>query len=613
MFKRKLNLEKDKEENKSEIKESDVVFKNLAPTDNVEININTEKAIEYAFNDKDVKNIGITGIYSAGKSSIIKTYLKKNNIDNESLIISLAKFEKSQNEDISEVEKEIIEKLYYSKGAHPTLALIKNIFLECIIGIGILFFIYISNYERIDNLWQLRKIPLIISALVIFIILFILLSLISKVYSRYSLKFNIGNINLEIKDNKDRESILNKYIDFIVKIVKDKKYKNFIFEDIDRFNNSKLLLNRLRDLNATLNEIDNIKFIYEIKDGEFNNNTRTKFFDFIVPIVPYISFGTSDSLLNQIIKENNLEAELSKEFISDVCLFINDPRLLINMFNEYLIYKDSINNSEISSNNLFVYIIYKNIFPDDFGELQDGCGNLYNFLKCKKEIANNINRDIQERSLAIPSDVPQNYKNLIDYFVKEDLFDENYESYISRFYSGSITKDENAYLTRIKRNLKPEIDFEIKNINIFTKKLFNKDYKRESCINIYIFNELLKDIENRQLIDIYKNTIINSNYYVQMLYKICTTKNINKESGLSEFVKIDNLVIDKIQNSQLQENEKIEILKQIIINGSIEELKKLVNIKDTIKYMGDNNLLIEVEEKELIKLEKLNIKYKKIL
>ena len=206
MFKQRKNKNKENE---------NIYFENLAPIDYAEIDEKVEKAFEYAIKDKNVKNIGLTGIYSAGKSSIVKTCLKKNKIDNESLIISLAKFEDCQNEDITEVEKEIIEKLYYSKGAHPLREGFKSFIWKLIISSGIMGTIYLGQYQQIDNLWQIRKTALIFSGIVVLSILYTIIHVILKIYNKYSLKLNIGNINIEVDNASKDESILDKYIDFI--------------------------------------------------------------------------------------------------------------------------------------------------------------------------------------------------------------------------------------------------------------------------------------------------------------------------------------------------------------------------------------------------------------
>ena len=53
-------------------------YGNLAPVDSYEKIEPYEKMLLAAFADKNVKNIAISGAYGSGKSSIIKTFLKRN-------------------------------------------------------------------------------------------------------------------------------------------------------------------------------------------------------------------------------------------------------------------------------------------------------------------------------------------------------------------------------------------------------------------------------------------------------------------------------------------------------------------------------------------------------
>ena len=65
-------------------------FERLTPIDNMDLDVH-EEAIDYVFNNPDVKNVAISGAYSAGKSSVLASYKKRHN-DLRFLHISLAHF-----------------------------------------------------------------------------------------------------------------------------------------------------------------------------------------------------------------------------------------------------------------------------------------------------------------------------------------------------------------------------------------------------------------------------------------------------------------------------------------------------------------------------------------
>lgn len=50
-------------------------FERLTPTDSLDLNV-YEEAIDYVFNNPDVRNVAISGAYSAGKSSVLASYKK---------------------------------------------------------------------------------------------------------------------------------------------------------------------------------------------------------------------------------------------------------------------------------------------------------------------------------------------------------------------------------------------------------------------------------------------------------------------------------------------------------------------------------------------------------
>ena len=58
------------------MKENKYKFERLTPVDDIDLNV-YEEAIDYVFDNSDIKNVAISGAYSAGKSSVLASYKKK--------------------------------------------------------------------------------------------------------------------------------------------------------------------------------------------------------------------------------------------------------------------------------------------------------------------------------------------------------------------------------------------------------------------------------------------------------------------------------------------------------------------------------------------------------
>ena len=82
-------------------------FERLTPIDNMDLDV-YEEAIDYVFNNPDVKNVAISGAYSAGKSSVLASY-KKRHSNLHFLHISLAHFKSPYQEDVTEIKESILE------------------------------------------------------------------------------------------------------------------------------------------------------------------------------------------------------------------------------------------------------------------------------------------------------------------------------------------------------------------------------------------------------------------------------------------------------------------------------------------------------------------------
>jgi len=271
-----------------------------------------------------------------------------------------------------------------------------------------------NNYIEIVNPknWSIDKnadwIGIIISIIFfsgIFILSYKIIQLFrnSKI-SRVSIQGEIELNNNEIED----KSIFNQYLDEIIYFFQKTKYNILIIEDLDRFENTNIFT-KLREINILLNNSKLIKekvsFIYAISDDFFTDKKeRVKFFEYIVPVIPFVNYYNAEEQLKKLIKESKIEKNIfSDDFISDITTFIDDidMRLLVNIFQEFLVYKDIVGKISSTNEQLFAIITYKNMAPEDFNKLANRQGKLYSLLSNKdnyiRKFIEKIDKEICEK------------------------------------------------------------------------------------------------------------------------------------------------------------------------------------------------------------------------
>lgn len=421
-----------------------------------------KEALDFIFKDPDILNIAITGAYGAGKSSVIKSY-KGLHQEKKFIHISLTNFEKSNlehDEDIgkekdnnvkgnkvkrldeSELEGKILNQLIYQinpKKIQQTKFKIKidisptTIVKETLLMAPFLFLLlYIFKFKELQlYIGNLENNPIIeyLSILTSHntFIFSIMLSLVISIFYLYRIikgqfynpifkKIKWKGNEIEIFDNEE-ESYFNKHMDEILYLFRNADVDAIVFEDIDRYDNN-IIFSKLREINDLINnEINNkdksrqIRFLYLIRDDIFTSKDRTKFFDFILPVIPVIDSSNSyDKLLEHFGQAGPLNTngetfsdKLDDFFLRDISLYIDDMRLLKNIYNEYVTYygRLQITEIELDYNKLLALIIYKNIFPKDFIELQLNKGFVFNIFKNKdfyiEAKKNEIDLQIQEK------------------------------------------------------------------------------------------------------------------------------------------------------------------------------------------------------------------------
>jgi hypothetical protein len=319
-------------------------YLSLIPITNADEDNAYSDMLKFALSQNKTNNIAITGPYGSGKSSVLQTFQKKNP-QWKYLNISLATFKddlevenaNSKEIEIEAIEKSILQQLFYSVDQKTlprsrlkrivtvkTRELITNtlfIFLWAFLTLFVFFpqSIFFDKFSILASSDQLAVTTAPLLFLLCCIVgLFTGIKYIEKL-KELKLKFQDTEITL---NNEKSESILNKHLDEILYFFERTKFNIIIIEDLDRFENSEIFI-RLRELNTLINNSKQVNrpivFLYAIRDNMFKDKDRSKFFDFIIPIIPVINPTNAYDLIREKYINEEKDSQLHKE-IEDIFL-----------------------------------------------------------------------------------------------------------------------------------------------------------------------------------------------------------------------------------------------------------------------------------------------------
>jgi hypothetical protein len=413
--------------------EQQPIYIDLAPTDQADGKGIYYRAFKEALNNPKVFNIALTGPYGSGKSSIIQSILKKYKTEGNSdtLEISLAAFvtadetgvakqpaeEKAKSDETTtesinreitkqEIERSILQQMLYGADANKLprsrFKRIQSPSFQSGFNSALLLFGFLASWYLLENRssilngaflfpWAWSK---LLNVGALFVGGWFLWHILHHFYVA-SLGISLKSISL--KDIElataaaDQESILNRHLDEIIYFFRSTKYDLVIFEDLDRFDNHQIFVT-LREINSLINKNFNgkrrIRFLYALRDDMFANTDRTKFFEFIIPVIPIINSSNAIEMVTEQGKRLSLDKRLSKQFLREVSRYLNDLRLIRNIFNEYTVYQANLEPDGeyiLDANKLLAVLIYKNVFPDDFEQLHRGKGQLAQIFSYHEE------------------------------------------------------------------------------------------------------------------------------------------------------------------------------------------------------------------------------------
>lgn len=223
--------------------------------------------------------------------------------------------------------------------------------------------------------------------------------------------------------SEDSPTYFDQYLDEIVYFFQVSKNRIVIFEDMDRFPSTDIFVS-LRALNKLLNNAAQLKpqriftpfdkassawrrwrsklvpvtdgpviFVYAVRDsliplpGESSKSradvdqfARTKFFDLIIPVVPFVTPRNARDALHKEFATLGSHG-VSSPLLQSVAQHFPDMRQLRNIRNEFDVYSKRLllpgrSLDQLNADRLFALIAYKNANPEDFELIRLGSSRL---------------------------------------------------------------------------------------------------------------------------------------------------------------------------------------------------------------------------------------------
>ena len=616
-------------------------FQKLTPINTVDIEIYRE-AIDFVFENDDLRNIALSGAYSAGKSSVLESYKAKNK-NKKFLHISLAHFESANvvddstpteipadenanndeekiNKNAPIIKESVLEGKILNQLIHQILpkripqtnfrikhrvSLVKvflTSILFSIISLAIIHTIFFNVWkEFVDGFmvvnWAIDLLLITTRNGFRLTIGFVcVLALIALIYNLIKIQINKGiikklgtdKVDIEIFKDSD-DSYFDKYLNEVLYLFERSKADVIVFEDMDRYNENRIF-KRLREVNTLINvqrreraegkyinrSIRNVeenkitkpiyqplRFLYLLRDDIFVSKDRTKFFDYIVPVIPVMDGSNAHDQFIDLFKKSTILDLFDESFLSYFSLYIDDMRILKNIYNEFTVYYNRLKKDKpnISPDKMLAIIAYKNLFPRDFSETQIKNGFVSAlFNKKQKDYFIDIKKAELEEQLKNTTDAIERAK-------REQLesFDEWKLIYDSKI--AVIDKNFQDYLynnnTKVKRQKK--ID-----------ELESLSAKRKAAIQSRLDNDISTLEQN--MLDIKTDIARVSN---ESLRDLITDDNIDKIFS----VPVKNDIGKESYFKNVRGNDYFDLLKYLIRNGYIDE-----TYNDYMTYFYPNSL-----------------------
>lgn len=384
--------------------------------------------LEQAIEEKKNRNIALTGRYGAGKSSVLDAFEKTHRASTVRISINTLGPDEEDEDLTNRIQKELVKQLVYrlkpgqvrrSRFARPKpitkwTALLQALVVSSV-ALGLVWLLGVRPSAawpgaKADTLGQLG-LGVLFFALVVLVVWSVRWLIGDKFVSEVS----AAGTKIALSDGPT--TYFDSFLDEIVAFFDAVEPEFVIFEDLDRFDDPQIF-DSLRELNTLVNASAHwegkeqpLRFIYAIKDSLFEQlgsgvtkqdertesgapadkravaasapkrdladeavrrANRTKFFEMVIPIVPFLSHRNARDHLADVLTALGFPTGfVSRPLLDLVARHATDMRLMINICNEFAVFAERLLWCEnpapgMTADHLFALVVYKNFHMADF-------------------------------------------------------------------------------------------------------------------------------------------------------------------------------------------------------------------------------------------------------
>jgi len=391
--------------------------------------------LQRAIDEPGTRNIALTGAYGTGKSSILDELRrelddgvgKAKSSQRKILELSLSTIapevqadgEDPKSSRTNQIQKEIVKQLLYrlpprqvpqsrfNRSSVPR-ARTDWIIASSIAGTALLVALVLGVLQPLVQSLLVPTWRQFVAYIVIFLLGVGMAWIAVKLTrSRPVVSASLGAGPSTVSLSPKSETYFDEYLDEIVYFFEASQSSVVVIEDIDRFEDVQIF-DTLRALNGLLNGSEQIGrrivFIYAIRDSVFEQigsqeddpeadleqgspgadpddkakhtlkrASRTKFFDVIIPVVPFVSADNARDLMASAMESDQFE--IDRSLIRLAARHVADMRLIHNIRNEFEIYRQRLvvpdaRLPDITDDLVFAMVLYKNSHLADFESIR---------------------------------------------------------------------------------------------------------------------------------------------------------------------------------------------------------------------------------------------------